>query len=134
MVFYSGKLLDLTNKDINSKLIGIHYRTHSQYLPVICNDILMENQVHKRYIKFVRGIVRSENGVVSLCGKLIGRQSEVYKSIIFLMSKYGISENELCNKDSIYKKITSLPELYDNDIINMENIKSILAMRDYIEI
>ena len=31
------------------------------------------------------------------------------------MSKYGIFENELCNKDFIYKKITNLPELCDND-------------------
>ena len=83
----------------------------------------------------MRGIVRSENDIVSLCGKLImnGSQSEVSKSIIFLMSKYGISENELCGEDFIYKKITNLPKLCDNDIINMENIRSLLALRGDIE-
>ena len=145
MALYGGMLLDLTNKDIDRlyvtwrkcirKLIGIHYRTHSQYLPVICNDIPIENQIHKRYIKFVRGIVRSENEVVSLCGKLSmkGSQSAVSKSIIFLMSKYGISENEICGEDFIYKRLTNLPELCDNDIINIENIRSLLALRDDIE-
>ena len=61
----------------------------------------------------LRGIVRSENEVVRFCGKLImnGSQSE----------------------DFIYKKITNLPELCDNDIINMENIRSLLALRDDIE-
>ena len=49
------------------------------------------------------------------------------------MSKYGISKNELCGEDFIYKKITNLPELCDNDIINMENIRSLLALRDDIE-
>ena len=62
-----------------------------------------------------------------------GSQSEVSKSIISLMSNWSISENELCNKDFIYDKITNLPELYDNDIINMENIKLLLAVRDDIE-
>ena len=145
MALYGGMLLDLTNKDIDRlyvtwrkcirKLIGIHYRTHSQYLPVICNDIPIENQIHKRYIKLVRGIVRSENEVVSLCGKLSmkGSQSAVSKSIIFLMSKYGISENEICGEDFIYKRLTNLPELCDNDIINIENIRSLLALRDDIE-
>ena len=77
----------------------------------------------------MRGIVRSENDVVSLCGKLImnGSQSEVSKNIIFLMSKYHISENELCSEDFIYKKITNFTELCDNDILNMENIITLLA-------
>ena len=62
-----------------------------------------------------------------------GSQSEVSKSIIFLLSKYGISENELCNKYIICKKITNPPELCDSDIIDIENIKSLLTMRDDIE-
>ena len=100
---------------------------------MICNDI--ESQTHKRYIKFVREIVRSENDAVYLCGKLImnGSQSEISKSIIFLMSLYTISENELCSEDVIYKKITNFPELCDNDIINMENIRSLLALRNDID-
>ena len=123
-------LLDLPHKDTNRfhvtlrrkcihKLIGIHYRTHSPYLPVICNDMPIENKVHKRYLKFMREIVRRENDVVSLSCKLSMNRShyEVIKSIIFLMSKYGISENELSSKDFIYKKIANVPELCDNDII-----------------
>ena len=44
-----------------------------------------------------------------------------------------IPENELCGEDFIYKKITNLSELCDNDFINMENIRSLLALRDDIE-
>ena len=55
------------------------------------------------------------------------------KSIIFLMSKYSISENKLCCEDFICKKISNLPELCDNNIINVENIKLLLTMRDDIE-
>ena len=111
MALYGGMLLDLTNKDIDrlyvtwrNKLIGIYYRTHSQYLPVICNDIPTENHVHERYIKFVRIIVRSENDVVSLCCKLImnGGQSKVFKTKILLKSKYGIPKNEPFSEDFIY--------------------------------
>ena len=134
MALYGGMLLDLTNKDIDRlyvtwrkcihKLIGMHYRTQSQYLPVICNDIPTEIHINERYIKFVRRIIRSENDVVNLCCKLImnGGQSEVSKTIILLMSKHGIPENELFSEDFIYKKITNLSELCDND---MENIKSL---------
>ena len=43
------------------------------------------------------------------------------------MSGYGVSEKKLCSEDSIYKKITTLPGLSNNDCINKENITSILA-------
>ena len=46
------------------------------------------------------------------------------------MSKYPISKHEICGKDFIHKKITNLPELCDNDIINIEHIRSLLALRD----
>ena len=66
-----------------------------------------------------------------MCKILNGSQPEVSDSVIFFVSKGGISQNELCSQGSLIIQITNLHGSINSDIINIENIAS---LRDDVEI
>ena len=75
----------------------------------------------------------SENHVVQLCGKLTsnGSQSAMSKIFHFLAHLYSLSYSQICNVDYATRKIKSLSNsCNEKDFMNIEQIKSLLCMRD----
>ena len=70
------------------------YRTHNVLLPLICRDLPVEIQLHKRFVKFFHKILHSENSIVYTCGlvALGGSCSAVCNSLNFVASKYNIDK------------------------------------------
>ena len=89
MKFYGYVLFDLNSKNINKlyvtwiKCIYLWYSL-SSYVSLLFDNIPIEAQLHKRYIKILSTVLQIENDVVQLCGKLMGNgsQSAVSKSFI----------------------------------------------------
>ena len=52
------------------RLLGVPYNTHSNLLPLICNDIPVEIQLMCRFINFVRSCSKSQCMIVKICSKL----------------------------------------------------------------
>ena len=77
----------------------------------------------------------SENHMVQLCGKLMsnGSQSAVSKSFNSLAHLYSLSYSQICNVGYATRKIKSLGNgCNENDFMNIEHIKSLLCMRQFI--
>ena len=105
-------------------------------MPMLVNDIPVEGQLHKRVIKFMNNLHKSENSVTKLCLKLAlnGSRSNVSRSFNFLKKKYGLC-GDLDNILSVVNFLrhvnsTSTQEFDDEDWLNIENCKCILEMRD----
>ena len=100
-------------------------------MSLIFDDIPIEAQLHKRYVKFLRNILHSENHVVQLCGKLMvrGSQSAVSKSFHYLLHHYLLSDSQICDYENVAKKIKIISSTCAEDIVNIEHIKELLCMR-----
>ena len=74
-------------------LLGLPYKTRSKFLHGVVNDIPVECQVHKRFLKFIVSVLKSENQIVKLCRQLAlsGRRSAICNNINYIWSKYNVS-------------------------------------------
>ena len=57
------------------QLIGLSQRAHGGYLHKVVDDISIENQLIKRFVKFCNKVICSENPVVQLCCSLVNQGS-----------------------------------------------------------
>ena len=67
------------------RLFNLPYKTHSRYLPLLCNDFPVDPQLIVRFSKFMYKVFTSENECVQLAGKvaLNGSQSSICKSVLY---------------------------------------------------
>ena len=99
MPLYGSVLWDYSLKGVDSffvtwrkcirRLLNIPYNTHSDLLHLICNDLPVDCQLHKRVYKFVVSLSKSENMYNNLSLKLAlnGSGSRICNSI-----------NHICHK------------------------------------
>ena len=79
------------------KLINIPYNTHSAFLPLICNDLPVDCQMHKRVLKFIYCLNESCNlyNKISLQLAINGSQSRMCNTINYVCYKYNICKYDL---------------------------------------
>ena len=67
-------------------MFNLSYKTHSRYLPLLCNDLPVDLQLFLRFNKFMYKLLSSENACFQLAGKLAfsGSQSSVGKSVVHI--------------------------------------------------
>ena len=112
-------------------LVDLPPRTHSIYISHILDDLPIETQLHKRFLKFLNSVLLNDNALLVLCGKLSinGSKSNVCNSFNFICHKYNIK-----NKMSMFSNFGLMSEvsnqLSEPDQINISNIKDILYIRD----
>ena len=77
------------------RLLDISMRTHTAYLYCIVNDNPVENQLHKRFIKFFRGCTDG-NSYTRLCVQLVssGSQSNICNSVNHITHLYGLNRSD----------------------------------------
>lgn len=73
------------------RLLSLPYRTHSNLIPFIVEDLSIQFQVEKRFVKYFETIRTSSNRYLQLCRNIIegGSRSPLGKSYNFIIAKYG---------------------------------------------
>ena len=73
------------------------YRCHNNLLHLICDDLDIDVQLHKRFLKFFHQIIHCSNTVVRTFANLAvsGSRSSVCRSLNYILSKYGIPKATL---------------------------------------
>ena len=94
MSLYGALFWDLGSKNTASfyvtwrkcirQLMNLPYRTHSRFLPVLCEDIPVDYQLFKRVNKMFWNLRRSVNPCLKLCVKLLekGSMSNFFKKFV----------------------------------------------------
>ena len=107
VILYGCVLWDYTCKDIKRifiswrkcirKLLFIPEQTHCNLLPLLVDDIPVESQLHKSVLKFVAGLLDSNNIYSNLCVTLAlnGSGSKMCKNINFICQKYRLCKQQI---------------------------------------
>ena len=111
------------------------YNTHSVLLPVLCNDLNINCQLHKRVLKFFVSLAKSDNTYNKLTLQLItqGNNSRMTHTFNHLSYKYGFNKYDFININmtNLMKKISS--EYYESlpvwSLIYADIIKYMLHLR-----
>ena len=88
---------------MEERLFCLPYKAHWSLLHLLCEDLPIEAQLFKRAIKFFRSIVKSENNIIQLCGRLASRgsQSKVSNTINYVCSKYKMTKEQIICEHNI---------------------------------
>ena len=117
------------------RLFNIPYRTHCALLPLICQDIPVETQLHSRLMKFVLNNSNCEKACVQLCMSICinGIQSVVENSLNLLAFKNIFCKNSLISNkfNKLYKNIKYVYVTNEKDCVTAGNIIDLLYMRDH---
>ena len=73
------------------------YNTHCDYLPHICDSLPIEEQIVKRFCKFLHQVMNNDNIVSILCGKLAfaGSASSVCNNINYISNLLKSKRHDL---------------------------------------
>jgi hypothetical protein len=110
----------------------LHVRTHNALLPIICNDLPVDMQLHKRLLKFLWKAIPSSNTCINLCAKLAlnGSGSAVGNSLNYMSYKYKFSKYNVFNVplSVLLKRV----HVYHNpnESCESETIVELIDMRD----
>ena len=143
MPLYGCQLWDLSSKTIDKfyiawrksirRLLRIPNVTHNVLLNIICEDIPIEFQLFKRFLKFYKCIFDNDNVNSRTCGLLVlnGSRSAVSNTLTYICHKLNINKFDLFHFDvskGLYKKIIN------NQVDVLERkcvlIKDLLFIRD----
>ena len=130
MPLYGCQLWDFSQKDVEyfytawRKAIRfiwrIPFRSHNNLLSYICEDLPVEAQLHRRFMKFYYKVLSSVNSLVSTCGLLArdGSCSNVCNSLNVISRKYSINKYNLPpTYAQCLKQINSYGDLQDIGIV-----------------
>ena len=119
------------------KLMSISPRTHGGFLPLIINDLPIEYQMFKRFLKFMYNVLNILNKCISLCGKLAlsGSNSSSSKNLNLISerlkcSKYILSNNDALTIINAHINTFVSSKYTDDDLYTVGNIADLLFMRD----
>ena len=117
------------------KLLRLPLRTHSKYLPLICDDLPIDVQLFKRLNKFLNKALCSSNGCVKTCGHLAinGSGSSVSESINVVSQSMNCNRNLLYGQPSVFSSNVHsyIHRIYiAPDYFCVGNIKDLLYIRD----
>lgn len=122
---YGCQLWDLSSKDCQlfytawrkciRGLFGISGRTHNHLLHYICKDLPVDGQMHKRFLRFIHGALRSSNACTARCAHLAmgGSCSSVSKSLTFITHKYNLARYNIASLS--WQKLSKHVLFEDND-------------------
>jgi len=107
MPLYGSQLWDLTHRSTEQfhvtwrksvrRTLDLPYRTHSDMLPYICNDMPLPEQLYSRIVSLIRGLHNSNNRVTKLCYQLVmrGSKSSVCNSVSVITEYYGVTRDNV---------------------------------------
>ena len=137
---YGSVLWDFSSKHVEMfyttwrkcirRLLGLPYRTHTDLLHLICNDILVDGQLHLRFLNFLVNNLKSDNTCVELCVLLCLRvsRSEASNILNFITNVYSLDK---FNVDiSFRNRKIDVNSPISADIMSAGAIYDVLCLRD----
>ena len=110
------------------RLLDISVKTHSKYLYAVVNDIPVEIQLHRRFVKFIRDCSYG-NSCTQLCVQLIlyGSRSNACSSINHISHLYGLNRNALLqyNDCELRSKL--------NSVFSTEVLQHSACIKDFLD-
>lgn len=101
---YGSQLWDFSARNVDKfyvawrkcvrRILNVPNTTHCVLLPLICDDVTIDTQLHKRFLTFFRNCSASDNECIRLCASLAlhGSRSTVCRSLNYVCHKYGINK------------------------------------------
>ena len=146
MSLYGCQLWDFSSKEVNSFYTAwrkavrfvwkIPYNSHCNLLHFICDDLPVEVQMHKRFVKFFHKILNSDNCLVHACGVLAleGSRSPACNSLNAILPQYNLNKYTFYrhNLNFSIRKIyfSVLGESYDDTKSTAILIRELCQARD----
>jgi hypothetical protein len=143
MSVYGCQLWDFSSNMVNQfftawrkcirRIWDLPYRCHSNLLSFICDDLPVDLQLHKRFLKFIWKAYNSENMCSQVCATLAiaGSSSAACRSLNFICLKYGINKYSAMSK-SCGKLMSDLRELPDLELeAEAHRIKELIQIREF---
>ena len=77
------------------KLLCLPMLCHNNLSHLIVDDMPVDNQVYKRFLKFLKNICNSNNSVIQLLGKLViyGSSSTVSNNLSLICNVFSVNRN-----------------------------------------
>ena len=105
---YGCQLVDFTSRDVERLyvtwrkairfLFQLPPKTHCVLLPLICNDVPFNVQLHRRLARFFTSCITSSNAIVRACAEqALHSSSSLGRSLTLLSRKYKCSKVTLVN-------------------------------------
>ena len=137
MPLYGSQLLDLSDKSIEKffcawrkairYLFRLPFRTHSGLLPLIVDDVDVESQLNRRFLKFFKSLESSGNVIVHMCVNLAkaGSRSAVSNSLSWISQCYSVSRYRILESKILYSTTTHRIEdrMTASLVIEMLNVR-----------
>ena len=144
---YCMSLFNVVLWDFNSKEMSVFYTSwrkalrkllslpmvcHSHLLHLIVDDIPVDLQIYKRFIKFINNVKDSKNTVIQLLGKIAiyGSGSIVSNNILYVCSILNLNINSEQLDTSMFC-VSNDQDVSVNDNIIVSIIKDMLLMKNY---
>ena len=160
---YGSPLLNMCSKSADRlyvtwrkcvrRVLNLPSRTHSNYIPTICDDVSLSIKIQRRFLKFIYSIISSDNDLIRMCANIVvnGSSSNVCCNLNYLCSKLCISKLrflEMSNHDietfgrklrddshsaetqskiSVIKELLNMREVCDNNVLCFEEIDNLLG-------
>jgi len=111
------------------KLMDIPRQTHCRLLHLICDDIVVREQLFSRLLSFVRGLHTSDNSLVKLCYNMMvqGSLSAISNSMSVVSQHLKVNRASL-HTSSVCRAITETEDI-ELDRIQASVIRDLLFMR-----
>ena len=134
MPLYGAQLLDFNDSSMQRlfvtwrkcirALLALPPRTHSNLLPLICDDIPIDLQIYRRFMKFTHSLSVSQNRLVSRCLALAlgGSRSRTSNSISLISQICSVRRSDVSNAE--------LPNHQDNSDDDFRKSKFICELLD----
>ena len=110
------------------RLLQVSNRTHSNLIHLLCADVDIDVQLHRRQLKFLQNCQSSPNSIVRLCYNLVlrGSKSDVSCSLNYLSSQYSLDKYQLY----CYNRMECFKVPSEQDIAIAGTINDFIEMRD----
>jgi hypothetical protein len=119
------------------RVLGVPPTTHCALLPVLCNDVSLDKQLHKIFLRFFDNGVNSSNDCVSLCANLVlrGSRSATCRSLNYICESYGIRQHNIVRlgRSAYLPSFDAAATLAQVNIVNKSKggaIRELLQCRD----
>jgi len=142
MSLYGCQLWDLPSKECDvfyvawrkaiRCLLGIDNRTHCNLLHLLCNDLPVDIQIHKRFLKFFHSAINNPNIYTSTCARLamFGSRSATANSLNHVTNIYCLSKFNICHMS--LRKITKVLDNFCK--YNASDLRSAGIIRDFLQL
>ena len=135
MSMYGSNLWDLSSKDMSiifvawrkciRRLLDLSPRAHSRLLHLLCDDVPVDIQIHRRFVKFFTSCYQSSNKLLALASKLVlnGSRSGTCNSLNYVCYTYNLDKFSLVDHPT-----------YIDHTVNDADLQLVYRIQDFLHL